>query len=88
MLKNLNGFKIVGINLLAFVLYSIMFILAPKSLIGFGLFYFIHLLICITITIDTKNWYWLLSGLIILIIGISICVNISIIHVGLPPSHK
>lgn len=85
MLKKLNGFKIVGINLLAFVIYAIPILIFGKgfdAISGVGFLFFIHFIFCLCAALDTKNWYWVLSGLIILTIGFSVCGYIIII-----PSH-
>ena len=71
--KNLQGFKIIGLNLLIFVAYIILLFASPFTGLAFAL-YFLHFFLCIIVGAVKKNLYWILSGVIIILIGFSTCV--------------
>jgi hypothetical protein len=73
--KPTSGMTIVGYNVLALVVYTTIsgFTFGPY-LDAFCLFW--HVLICFIIAPATKKWSWALSGLIVLLIGFSTCVEI------------
>ena len=67
--------KILGINLLVFAVYTAIGvsvggegIMAGVTLAG------IHFLACVIMAIANRSWIWLLSGLLILVIGFGTCV--------------
>ncbi len=70
------NYKILGYNLLAFVIYTIGLIsMGGNSAIIAFILACIHFVICIIQAIVEKKWIWLLSGLLILLIGFGTCVN-------------
>ena len=71
--KNLEGFKIIGLNLLIFVVYVLLFLVG--KLAELALFsYFLHFFACIIVGAVRKNLYWILSGVLIILIGFSTCI--------------
>ena len=80
-----EGMKIVGYNLLAMIVYTIFCKLIP-DLGGVLLAAFliaIHVLVCIVAAVGRKNWLWVLSAFLVLVIGFSTCValgNIGNMH--------
>jgi len=65
---------VVGYNLLVFVGYTLILRLAREA--GFileGVILAIHVLVCVTMAISYRSWFWLLSGVMVLIIGVSTC---------------
>jgi len=79
--KNGNSFAIVGYNMLALVLYTLFTRIAGDA--GFILDAFllvIHFVACVILSIvaggGMKTGMWLLSAVLVLIIGISSCVFI------------
>lgn len=75
--KSFTGMKIVGINILILAIYSVLCTLDSSS----GGFVFdaflilIHVATCIILAIVKRSWMWLLSALIVLVIGFSTCVS-------------
>lgn len=66
--------RIVGYNLLVFVGYTLVLRLAGNA--GFildGILLVIHVFVCIILSIAYRNWFWLLGGVMVLIIGVSTC---------------
>ncbi|MFD0750142.1 hypothetical protein ACFQZS_08320 [Mucilaginibacter calamicampi] len=75
--KQYSQIKIVGINLLVLAVYGILSKVAPH---GEGWTYYafliaIHFLFCICAAIYNRNWMWVLSALLVLVIGFSTCVG-------------
>ena len=69
---------IVGFNLLALLFYTVITKLIGGDAIVLDMFLiFIHVLVCIILAIANRSWFWLLSGLLVLIIGFSTCVYIN-----------
>ncbi len=71
-----NG-KILGYNLLAFVVYTVLSALANPNE-GLILAFFIsiaHFVLTIIAALVTQRWMWLLAGALVLIIGFGTCVN-------------
>jgi hypothetical protein len=72
------GMKIVGYNMLALIIYMLLSRLSANE--GGGIFYAffiaIHVLVCIIMAIGSRSWAWLLSGLLVLVIGFSTCVGL------------
>lgn len=65
---------IVGYNLLAFVGYTLVLRLAGNDgLIFEGIILVIHVFVSIILAIAYRSWFWLLSGVMVLIIGVSTC---------------
>ena len=75
--KSFAGMKIVGINMLILAIYAVLCSIDA----GGGGFIFdaflilIHVLVCIIMAIVKRSWIWLLSGVIVLVIGFSTCVS-------------
>jgi hypothetical protein len=75
--KKPSAMKIVGYNLLALVVYTIICEITAKDG-GFILDMFfigIQVFIGIILAIVNRSWVWLLSALMVLIIGFSTCVG-------------
>jgi hypothetical protein len=75
--KRSSAMKIVGYNLLALVAYTIICEITAKDG-GFILDMFfigIQVFIGIILAIVNRSWVWLLSALMVLIIGFSTCVG-------------
>ena len=75
--KRPPAMKIVGYNLLVLAAYTIICTITNKD--GgaiFDMFFIgIHFFIGIILAIVNKSWIWLLSALMVLIIGFSTCVG-------------
>ncbi len=71
--KNLVGFKIIGLNLLIFVVYVLLFLVGKLAELALFL-YFLHFFACIIVGAVKKNLYWILSGVLIILIGFSTCI--------------
>lgn len=75
--KYLHQLKIVGYNVLVFTIYTITCALKIKDdwyILDIFLIA-IHFLACVIFSIMDKNLAWLLSALIVLVIGLSTCVG-------------
>ncbi|HEY4325347.1 MAG TPA: hypothetical protein VGN20_15215 [Mucilaginibacter sp.] len=76
--KAVNAIGIVGYNILALVFYTLLFKLVANDggmfLDAFVLF--IHVIFCLGMSIGKRSGWWLLSSLLVLIIGFSTCVAI------------
>lgn len=72
-----SGMKIVGYNLLVFAIYTALCAAtADDGGFIFDMFLIgIHVLVGIVLAIANRNWAWLLSALIVLVIGFSTCVG-------------
>lgn len=75
--KSFAGMKIVGINMLILAIYTV---LCSIDSSGGGFIFdafliLIHVLVCIIMAIAKRSWIWLLSGVIVLVIGFSTCVS-------------
>lgn len=82
-----NGFVIVGLNLGVFSIYSLVLVYPGRNIIGGVLdafFLFFYFLLCLLGATGQRKWSWLLSGLLILLIGISVCGNYDYIHGDIP----
>ncbi len=67
--------KIVGYNLLILVGYSAACLSFSGGFFFDAVLLFSHVVVCLIFAIDKRSWIWLLSGLLILIIGFSTCVT-------------
>jgi hypothetical protein len=74
--NNLGGLEIVGINLLVLAVYTVLCkIEASEGGIVYDLLLVgVHVFVCIIMAIVRKSWIWLLSALMVLVIGFSTCV--------------
>jgi hypothetical protein len=76
-----NNFYIVGYNMLALIIYTLA-LKFSKDLAGYFVDAFllvIHVLVCIVLAIGAKGskvWMWVLSAVLVLVIGVSTCVVI------------
>lgn len=76
-----SNFYIVGYNMLALIIYTLA-LKFSKDLAGYFLdavLLVVHVLICIILAIAEKGqkvWMWVLSAVLVLVIGISTCVVI------------
>ncbi|QEC79760.1 hypothetical protein [Mucilaginibacter ginsenosidivorax] len=74
--KQGEGMKIVGYNILTLAIYSIpCFTVSGGALIDAFLL-LIHVVVCICAALGKRSWFWLLAGLLVLIIGFSTCVTV------------
>ncbi|MCO5949419.1 hypothetical protein [Mucilaginibacter flavidus] len=72
--KQSKDMRVVGYNLLVFVGYTLILKFAGEAgLILDGIILVIHVFVCIILAIAYRSWLWFLSGLMILIIGVSTC---------------
>lgn len=70
--------KIVGYNLLVFVVYGLLLVAVLRdgeAFVMFGFIFIFHFFFCIIAAIVQRKWAWVLSGVLIIIIGFSTCVN-------------
>jgi hypothetical protein len=69
---------VVGYNLLALAGYTILcrLLVDQGGIIFDALFLACHVFICLILSIGNKSWMWLLSGVLVLVIGFSTCVTI------------
>ncbi len=67
--------KIVGYNLLVMLGYGMLSVIPgnESGLMFYALVVVIHFLFCLGAAIYTSKMIWLLSGLLIIIVGLSIC---------------
>jgi hypothetical protein len=67
--------NIVVYNLLGLAFYTILFkLLANQGGLFFDAFVLAgHVLVCIILAIAEKSWLWVLSGVLVLVIGFSTC---------------
>jgi nicotinamide riboside transporter PnuC len=73
--KPKGNIAIVGYNILVLAFYTILFkMLANQGGLVFdALVILIHFLACVIMAISNKSWMWLLSGVLIVVIGFSTC---------------
>jgi|GEM_PF-2336101 len=75
--KKPSAMKIVGYNLLVFAAYTVICAVTSKD--GgfvFDMFFIgIQFFTCIIFAIINRSWVWILSALMVLIIGFSTCVG-------------
>jgi hypothetical protein len=72
------GMKIVGYNILALIIYTLLCRLGGNEvgLIFDAFIIVVHVFVCIIAAIASRSWAWLLSGLLVLVIGFSTCVGL------------
>jgi len=71
-----NNMKIVGINLGILVVYTVFSRFTGEGgIIIDAFFIFFHVIICIILAIAARKWSWLLSGVLVLVIGFSTCTS-------------
>jgi len=74
-----EGMKIVGYNMLVLLIYSVVCKIGSRDLGALFMDAFLvgaHVLVCIIVAAGKRSWMWLLSALLVLIIGFSTCVSI------------
>jgi len=72
-----SSFKIVGINLLIFAVYTVICMAAGGKDGGVAAFAMagFHAFIAVIIAIIMRRWVWFLSALLLLVIGFATCVS-------------
>ena len=77
--KPTGNMAVVAYNLLALVGYTILFKLAAEEggFILDAFVIFIHVIFCLVMSIVNRNWLWILSGILVLVIGFSTCVMLA-----------
>src|SRR5580698_2770565 len=83
-IKPTDGITIVGYNILALALYTVIFNLASKEggIIFDPFILFFHVIFCLGMAIGRKSWMWLLSAVLVLAIGFSTCVMVGSFQIG------
>jgi len=77
-----GNFYIVGYNMLALIIYTLALKFIKGDLGGYffdALLLVVHVLACVILAIAEKGpkvWMWLLSAVLVLVIGVSTCVVI------------
>jgi hypothetical protein len=71
--KPMPGMAIAALNIAILAVYTVVSSISGGGIIFDAFFIFIHVLSCIIIAIATKKWIWLLSAVLVLIIGFSTC---------------
>lgn len=68
--------RIVGVNLLVLAGYTIISRVIPGGFILNGYAIIVHFILCLIKAIIHKSWIWLLTAIMVLLIGCSTCANI------------
>ncbi len=68
--------KVMGINIGILAVYTSMCFLSNDGMLYDVLFLLVHVVACLIVAIAVKRWVWVLSALIVLLIGFSTCVTI------------
>jgi hypothetical protein len=77
------SYKIVGINLAVLAGYTLISALFPGGIIFDAFAIVFHVIACLFVTMTgPKRLQWLLSGVLVLVIGFSTCVGIGQIRGG------
>jgi hypothetical protein len=66
--------QILGYNLIALIIYTVAFKFVESGAVFDMLLIAAHLFVCILLSIVKQSGYWLLAGVLVLIIGFSTCV--------------
>lgn len=70
------NFRVLGANLLIFAIYTVIGILSGgDGQLGAFFFSLFHFAVCVILAIVFRKWAWLLSALVILVIGLGTCVS-------------
>ena len=71
-----SSLKIVGLNILVFAIYTVICVSAGGEA-GFFAFVLagIQAFICVIVAIIAKRWIWVLSALMLLVIGFATCLG-------------
>jgi len=71
------SYKIVGINLGVLIAYTLMSALSPGGIIFDAFAIVVHVIVCMMLTLTgPKRMQWLLSGVLVLVIGFSTCAGV------------
>ncbi|TFF33614.1 hypothetical protein [Mucilaginibacter psychrotolerans] len=82
--KREYNYKVVGINLVLLVGYTLLSAIPSDGIIIDAFFLFLHVLACIILSITgPSRLQWLLSGLLVSVIGFSTCTGILGRHGGI-----
>jgi hypothetical protein len=73
---NSGGMRIVGINLAVLAVYTIISALIRELWVLDMFFIGLQFVTCIVMAIVKRKWSWLLSGILVLVIGFSTCVSL------------
>ena len=70
--------KIAGYNLAAMLVYGLLFVgvMGNDGFILFGLVFLGHAFACLIVAIVQRKWVWVLSSVLIVIIGFSTCASL------------
>ena len=71
--KQVEDFKIIGINLLVMVGYTILSKVSDWGAILDSMCLLFHVVFCWGRAFSNKSWMWFLAGLLVLLIGASTC---------------
>ncbi len=76
--KPFDGIGIIGINLVVLIVYTVLckMVNSLDSLVLEALIIGLQVFVCIVMAIVKKSGMWLLSGLLVLVIGFSTCVGL------------
>ena len=67
--------RILAFNLLALALYTLLSAVSGGGAFIDAFFLVCHVLVCFILALAYKKWVWALSGLAVLLIGVSTCVG-------------
>jgi hypothetical protein len=84
-MRPVNGFIVVGINLLVLAVYTFLIKLGGGGIGGLIINAFIlfpHVVFCLVMALGKKDWIWLLSAILVLAIGFSTCTMIGTYKMG------
>jgi len=70
-----KGLRIFGLNLLILVVYSVVSKFSGDG-IADAFFIAIHFCACMIVAAIMRSWAWVLSGLLVLVIGFATCVEL------------
>jgi hypothetical protein len=73
--KQISDMGLVGINVAVLVIYTVFCKFSEGGIILDAFLIFAHVIVCFIVAITQKNWFWFLSGLLVLIVGFSTCAN-------------
>jgi hypothetical protein len=71
-----SGMLLAGVNLAIMIGYTLITSYIKDGIILDGILILFHFLICLGLAIAKRSWLWVFSGLLVLLIGISTCVNL------------
>lgn len=74
--KQNNNMKIVGINLAILAGYTTLSAVISGGPIIDAFFLVCHVFACLIMALSNRKWIWALSGLVVLLIGVSTCFGV------------